>query len=72
MRRRAGRGAEEESGEKRNWRFCFAEDKAEEERIEARASVEAWEVEERLSGVVATAEPLEGDMVAGGVVYGLD
>jgi len=44
--------------------FCFADWSAEEERIDARASVDAWELEERLSDVLgARALPLEGDMM---------
>jgi hypothetical protein len=61
VRRRAGRGELGESGEKRKWRFCFAECSAEEERMLARASVEASEVDDR--SVVGSEEPLEGDIV---------
>jgi hypothetical protein len=61
VRRRAGRGELGELGEKRNWIFCFAECRAEEERLLARASVEASEVDER--SVVGSEEPLEGDIV---------
>jgi hypothetical protein len=40
--------------------FCFAEWRAEEERMLARASVEASEVEDR--SVVGSEDPLEGDI----------
>ena len=61
VRRRAGRGEPGELGEKRKWIFCFAEWRAEEERMLARVSVEASEVDDR--SVVGSEEPLEGDIV---------
>lgn len=57
VRSLAGRGAEGELGEKRNWIFCFADLRADEERTFARASVLASEVSS-MAG-----EPLEGDML---------
>ena len=41
--------------------FCFAECRAEEERMLARAEVEVSEVDDR--SVVSSEEPLEGDIV---------
>lgn len=61
MRSRAGRGELGELGEKRKWMFCFAECRAEEERMLARAEVEVSEVDDR--SVVSSEEPLEGDIV---------
>ena len=61
MRSRAGRGERGEVGEKRKWMFCFAECRAEEERMLARAEVEVSEVDDR--SVVSSEEPLEGDIV---------
>jgi hypothetical protein len=61
VRSRAGRGELGELGEKRKWMFCFAECRAEEERMLARASVEASEVDDGC--VVGSEEPLEGDIV---------
>jgi hypothetical protein len=61
VRSRAGRGELGELGEKRKWMFCFAECRAEEERMLARAEVEVSEVDDR--SVVSSEEPLEGDIV---------
>jgi hypothetical protein len=61
VRSRAGRGELGEVGEKRKWMFCFAECRAEEERMLARAEVEVSEVDDR--SVVSSEEPLEGDIV---------
>jgi hypothetical protein len=49
-----------ESGAKRKCRFCFAECRAEEERMFARVSVAFSELEERSSSEVEG--PLDGDI----------
>lgn len=59
MRRRAGRGEEGESGEKRKWRFFFAERRAEEDFIFALVSVEGSVV----ATIWSTEEPLDGDIL---------
>jgi len=61
VRRCAGRGEVGEFGEKRKWMFCFADVRADEERMFARASVEASEVEVR--SMEGESEPLEGDIL---------
>lgn len=64
VRRCAGRGALGESGEKRKWRFCFADLRAVEERMLALASVLDSDVEAGIEDeVIPSADPLEGDML---------
>ena len=56
MRRRTGRGELGELGEKRNWRFCLAERRAELEFIFALVSVEVS------TTAVEVVGPLDGDI----------
>lgn len=65
VRRWTGRGELGELGENRNCMFCLAEVRAVEERMFARASVLASEVEE---GISISRGPLEGDMIVFGLV----